>query len=251
MVAVSHFPDPAKPRHGHRCKAVQSTIARLAGAMVGKAGVEDTLSKVTGASLALIPGADCAKISTIENGQLRSITATSKLTSSLDSAQQTAGHGPCLEAISGKKATRCNNLRTDTRWPRFASSATTAGVHSVLSSPIDIPGATCATLTLFGFRAEAFGPDSEAVGAMLASHAAIALIHDEQERQFKAALATRDVIGQAKGMIMERFGVDAAQAFAMLREISQETNTPLRELATRLVDCAGATAPARRDGKGR
>lgn len=237
MVAVGHFPDPEQPRHGRRGKAVQSTIARLAGAMVGKAGIEDTLSKLTGASLALIPGADCAKISIIENGHLRSITATSQLSSSLDSAQQAAGHGPCLEAIRAKKATCCNDLRTDTRWPRFASSATTAGVHSVLSSPIATPGETWATLTLFGFRAEAFGPDSEAVGAMLASHAAIALMHDEQERQFKAALATRDVIGQAKGMIMERFGVDAGRAFAMLRAISQETNTPVRDLASQLVDC--------------
>ncbi|WP_068176389.1 GAF and ANTAR domain-containing protein [Mycobacterium sp. UM_CSW] len=206
--------------------------------MVGTAGIEDALSKLTSASLALIPGADCAKISTIENGHLRSITATSQLTSSLDSAQQAAGQGPCLETISAKKAIRCDDLRTDTRWPRFTPRATTAGVYSVLSTPIDIPGETGATLTLFGFRAEAFGPDAEAVGAMLANHAAIALMHVKQERQFKAALATRNVIGQAKGMIMERFGIDAARAFAMLRAISQQTNTPLRELATRLVDGA-------------
>ena len=237
MVAVGHLADPEQPRHGRRGKAVQSTIARLAGAIVGTAGIEDALSELTGASLALIPGADCAKISIIENGHLRSITATSQLTSSLDSAQQAAGHGPCLEAISTKKAACCNDLRTDTRWPRFAPSATTAGVHSVLSSPIDIPGETGATLTLFGFRAEAFGPDSEAVGAMLANHAAMALMHHQQERQFKAALATRDVIGQAIGMVMERFGVDAPRAFAMLTAISQQTNTPLRDLATRLVDC--------------
>ncbi len=240
MVAVGHVADPKQPRQGRRNKVVQSTIARLAGAMVGTTGIEDALSKLTGASLALIRGADCAKISIIENGHLRSITATSQLTSSLDSAQQAAGHGPCLEAINAKKATCCNDLRTDTRWPRFAPFAITAGVHSVLSSPIDISGETWATLTLFGFRAQAFGPDCGAVGAMLASCAAIALMHDEQERQFKAALATRDVIGQAKGMIMERFGVDAARAFAMLRAISQHTNTPLRELAARLVDCRKA-----------
>lgn len=71
---------------------------------------------------------------------------------------------------------------------------------------------------------------------MLASHAAIALLHDNRERQFKAALASRDVIGQAKGMIMERFRVDALHAFAMLTAISQETNTPVRDLAARLVD---------------
>jgi AmiR/NasT family two-component response regulator len=73
---------------------------------------------------------------------------------------------------------------------------------------------------------------------MLANHAAIAIRNEEQERQFKAALATRDVIGQAKGMIMERLDVDAHRAFAMLTAISQQTNTPVRDLATTLVDGA-------------
>jgi transcriptional regulator with GAF, ATPase, and Fis domain len=239
MVAVDYFAEPKRLRHQNRDKAVESTVTGLAGALVGGAGIAEVFTKLTSASLALAPGADCAKISVIDNGQLRSIAATtSQLTSSLDRAQQAAGRGPCLEAISAHKAIRCDDLRTDTRWPRFASSATTAGVHSVLSSPIDIPGDTGATLTLFGFRAEAFGSDSEAIGAMLANHAAIALINEEQQRQFEAALATRDVIGQAKGMIMERFGVDARRAFAMLTAISQETNTPVRDLAARFVDCA-------------
>jgi transcriptional regulator with GAF, ATPase, and Fis domain len=186
----------------------------------------------------LVSGAGCAKISVIDNGRLCSIAATSQLTSSLDSAQQAAGHGPCLDAITEQKVIRCDDLCTDTRWPRFALSAVNAGVHSALCSPIGVPGESGATLTLFGFRADAFGADSEAVGAMLANHAAIALINEKHERQFKAALATRDVIGQAKGMIMERFGVDAPRAFAMLTAISQETNTPVRDLAARLVDCA-------------
>lgn len=239
MVAVNYFADHERLRR-HECydKTFQSTIAELAGAMVGGAGIQDVLTKLTGASLALVPGADCAKISVIENGRLCSIAATSQLTSSLDSAQQAAGRGPRLEAITAHKAIRCDDLCTDTRWPRFALSAMTAGVHSALSSPIDIPGDTGATLTLFGFRADAFGADSEAVGAMLANHAAIALINEKRERQFKAALATRDVIGQAKGMIMERFSVDAPRAFAMLTAISQETNTPVRDVAARLVDCA-------------
>jgi AmiR/NasT family two-component response regulator len=93
-------------------------------------------------------------------------------------------------------------------------------------------------LSLFGFKPEPFAVQSDAIAAMLANHAAIALINEQQERQFKAALATRDVIGQAKGMIMERFGVDASRAFSMLKTISQETNTPVRDLASRLVDGA-------------
>jgi hypothetical protein len=109
-------------------------------------------------------------------------------------------------------------------------------VRSVLSSPIDISGDTGATLSLFGVRAEAFVAESETVGAILANHAAIALVHDKHERQFRAALATRDIIGQAKGIVMERFGVDATRAFGMLAAISQDTNTPVRDLAVRLVD---------------
>ena len=128
MVAVGYFADPERlRRHQRHDKAVQSTIAELAGALVGGAGIQDVLTKLTGASLALVPGADCAKISVIDNGRLCSIAATSQLTSSLDSAQQAAGHGPCLEAITAQKAIRCDDLCTDARWPRFALSAMTSG----------------------------------------------------------------------------------------------------------------------------
>lgn len=81
--------------------------------------------------------------------------------------------------------------------------------------------------------------ESDFVAAMLAGHAAIALINEKQERQFKAALATRDVIGQAKGMIMGRFDVDAVRAFSMLKAISQQTNTPVRDLSEKIVDSLG------------
>ena len=108
----------------------------------------------------------------------------------------------------------------------------------MLASPIDIAGDTGATLSLFGVRVGAFGAESETMGAMLANHAAIALVQDKHERQFRAALATRDVIGQAKGIVIERFGVDAARAFAMLTAISQDTNTPVRDIAAMVVDSA-------------
>lgn len=236
MAAAECFPEPSRLRHQSHDKAVQSIITELAGALTDRASIEDMLSKLISASLALVPDADCAKVSLLDNGRLTSIAATSPLTTALDSARQSARLGPCLEAIKAHKAVRCDNLGTDGRWPHFASHATTVGVRSVLSSPIHIPGGTGATLSLFAFRADAFGSESETVGAMLAKHAAIALINEKTERQFRAALASRDTIGQAKGMIMERFGVDARRAFAMLRTISQETNTSVRDLAVRFVD---------------
>jgi transcriptional regulator with GAF, ATPase, and Fis domain len=238
MGAVGHFVDRRRISHKRHDEPVQSTLAVLARALARGAGIEEVLTKLTSASLALVPSADFAKVSIFDNNGLFSLAATSQLATSLDSAQQAARQGPCLEAIGAGKTIRCDDLATDARWPRFAPHATTAGVRSALSSPIDIPGDIGATLSLFGVRAEAFVAESEIVGAILANHAAIAIVHDKHERQFKAALATRDVIGQAKGIVMERFGVNAARAFGMLAAISQDTNTPVRDLAVRLVASA-------------
>jgi transcriptional regulator with GAF, ATPase, and Fis domain len=238
MAQLGNVADPERLHREPHDDTVQSTIAELVTALVRGAGIEEMLAKLTSASVALVPGADFAKISLIDDGHLRSIAATSQLTALLDGAQQTAGQGPCLDAINAQQPIRCSDLRTDVRWPRFARSATTAGVRSVLCFPWTCPGASGATLSLFGSQPGAFGASSDATAAMLANQAAMALVTEEHERQFEAALATRDVIGQAKGMLMERFGVDAARAFTMLKTISQRTNTPVRHLAASLVDRA-------------
>ena len=237
---LGYVADPQRLDREYHDGTVQSTLAELVSALVRGAGIEEMLTKLTSASVALVPGAEFAKISLIGNGHLRSIAATSESIALLDCAQQAAGQGPCLDAVHTQNPIRCSDLRTDVRWPQFARAAMTAGVHCVLSCPLDMPGGSGATLTLFGSQPGAFRRGSAAIAAMLADHAAIALFTAEHERQFRAALATRDIIGQAKGLLMERFGVDSARAFAMLKQISQETNTPVRQLAARLVDRARA-----------
>ena len=90
-------------------------------------------------------------------------------------------------------------------------------------------------LNLFGLKPGIFAAKDQAVGAMLATHAATALIAHDRERQFQSALASRDAIGQAKGMIMERFAVDATRAFELLTKLSQDSNTRLVDVAAGLV----------------
>jgi hypothetical protein len=239
MPRIGYAADTERLDRVSQNRTVQSTIAELVGALVRGASSEEMLTKLTSASVALVPGAEFAKISLIDSGQIRSLAATSGLTAVLDGAQQAAGQGPCLDAINAHKPIRCNDLGTDVRWPRFARAATSAGVHRVLSCPLDMSGAAGgATLSLFGSQPGTFGVGSDAIAAMLANHAAIALFIAEHERQFKAALTTRDVIGQAKGTIMERFSVDSAHAFALLKRLSQQTNTPVRQLAASLIDRA-------------
>lgn len=91
-------------------------------------------------------------------------------------------------------------------------------------------------LNLFGFGTGSFTAEPEALGAMLATHAAISLVAANRQQQFDSALASRDLIGQAKGIIMERFDVDAVRAFELLRRVSQESNTPVKVIAARLAE---------------
>jgi hypothetical protein len=130
---------------------------------------------------------------------------------------------------------RAADLVEESRWPRFCPEAVRVGVRSVLSFQLFTHGAHRGALNLFGFEPCSFSPEAETVGAMLASHAAVALIAANKNRQFQSALANRDEIGQAKGMIMERFDVDALRAFELLRKLSQDSNTPLHQIARDIV----------------
>ena len=128
-----------------------------------------------------------------------------------------------------------NDLREAPRWPRFAEAAVAAGVHSLMSFQLYTHNARMGALNLFGIKPDVFTIESEAVGAMLATHAAIALIADDERLQFQSALASRDIIGQAKGMVMERFSVDAVRAFELLVKQSQNSNIRLAVVAEELV----------------
>ena len=117
----------------------------------------------------------------------------------------------------------------------FADAAVAAGVHSLMSFQLYTHNSRMGALNLFGIKPDVFTAENEAIGAMLATHAATALIADDERLQFQSALASRDIIGQAKGMIMERFDVDAVRAFELLRKLSQNSNTRLASVAEELV----------------
>jgi AmiR/NasT family two-component response regulator len=97
-------------------------------------------------------------------------------------------------------------------------------------------GASSGALNLFGFDTGSFATEPEAIGVMLATHAAMTMMASDRQKQFDSALASRDIIGQAKGIIMERFNGDAMRAFELLRKLSQESNTPIKIIAERLTD---------------
>jgi hypothetical protein len=179
---------------------------------------------------------DYADVLLITNGEFHSVKPTTPMVTELDQLQQEAGEGPCLEAVVTDSIIRCPDLSTDERWPKFAAGAVERGVYSMLSFQLYTTDDGGGALNLFGRERRTFDITAETVGAMLATQAAIAIIASERHTQFESALASRDLIGQAKGVLMERFSINAVEAFDMLRTLSQSGNEKLWHVAQRVVD---------------
>ncbi|OBI80400.1 GAF and ANTAR domain-containing protein [Mycobacterium asiaticum] len=203
--------------------------------------VDDILATVTATAVELIPGADTAGVLLIRaNGKFESVGDVTELPAKLDALQHDLQEGPCTQAALADTIVRTDDFRSETRWPRYAPAAVELGVLSGLSFKLFTAERTAGALNLFASQPHAFDADAETVGAVLAAHAAAAIQAGRHDEQMQAALASRDRIGQAKGIIMERYAVDEVRAFEMLRLLSQESNDKLVDIAHRVIETRGA-----------
>lgn len=193
-------------------------------------------SEVCAAAVESIPGADLADVMLVRDGEVVSVGATSELASHLTDLQRQLGEGPCAQAVTDTAVLRTDDFGTDQRWPRYACAALELGVRSCLSYKLYCSGPTAATMNVFGFGAGVWDDDAETVGAVLAVHAATAISASAWGAQLDSPLVSGDRIGQAEGIIMERYGVDDLCAFEMLRRLSKEAGVALVDMAQRVVD---------------
>ena len=212
-------------------------MADLARSVATPRNVEDVLASVTGAAVELLPGADTAGVLLVgKNGKFESLSGTSDLIYELDRLQAKYGAGPCVDAAVNELVVRTDDFEAEQRWPEYSRAVCELGVRSSLSFKLYTGDRTAGALNLFSLQPRAFDAESEAIGSVLAAHAAAAILASREGEQLQSALLSRDLIGQAKGVIMERFEVDAVRAFEMLRQLSQEMNVRLIEIAQRIVD---------------
>jgi GAF domain-containing protein len=215
-------------------------MAELAQASAAPRRVEEVLSGVTATALELIPGADTAGVLLVgKGGKFDSLAGTDDLPHQLDELQMTLNEGPCVEAALDEVIVRTDDFRSEERWPEYSPAVVEIGVLSGLSIKLYTADRTAGALNLFAFKPNAFDARDETTGVVLAAHAAAAILASRQGEQLESALSTRDRIGQAKGIIMERFGIDDVQAFEMLRKLSQDGNTRLVDIAQRVIDTRG------------
>jgi GAF domain len=157
-----------------------------------------TLSRVTSLAVDLIDGVDHADVMLIGDDGFRSVAPSAPVVTKLDEAQLRLDEGPCLAAATGHSTIRSDNLEAEARWPQFAAAAVAAGIKSMLSFQLFTHRNGSGALNLLSQRPYAFNRDGEAMGAMLATHAAIALMHADQQRQFDSALASHDLIAKQR-----------------------------------------------------
>ncbi|MFE0750955.1 GAF and ANTAR domain-containing protein [Gordonia sp. NPDC058843] len=198
----------------------------------------EVLDSITAGAVEYVPGAQYAGVLLVDQKKnFDTLAPTDPLMNEADRLQKETGEGPCLQAAWNHHTVLVNDIRADKRFPAFSARVVDeTPLRSSLSFQLFTDKGTIGALNVFSADTDAFGDESVEVGLLFATHAALALRAARQQEHFRSALASRDVIGQAKGMIMYRFRIDAVAAFALLRKLSQDTNTPLAKVAEQLIE---------------
>ncbi len=214
-------------------------LASVARALLAEETLEGTLDRIAVLAVETIDGCDHAGVTLIEGKKVSTPGANSDVPVRADAIQYEVGEGPCLDAIKDHAILHVEDLRAEKRWPRFsARAAEEAGVRSVMCFRLFAQEDTMGALNLYSREVGAFGSETEEIGSLFAAHAAVALSGAREKQHLEQALRSRDVIGQAKGILMAREHVSEDEAFDMLRRASQRLNVKLRDVAERVAHAA-------------
>ncbi len=218
---------------------------------VKNAELQPTLEAIASTAVTMLSPARYAGLIILSRGELVPRATTGEPPLLLDRLQQKLAAGPCIDAARYQSVFRIDDTGTDDRWPEFCAEAARLEVRSMLCVPLWIDDrGLLGALSLYADQPAAFSEHHERVTALLATFAALALAEAQQAEQMHDALANRDIIGQAKGILMERHGVTADAAFAVLSRVSQAENVKLAEVARRFTETGELPAGSGREDAG-
>lgn len=215
--------------------------------------LDAALGKITELAAKLVPGADHVGISLMGGGPIETKSSTDEIARTVDQIQHELGEGPCLESIEQDEIFQIDDIDQESRWLRFAAAVRTqTPVRSILAVVLDVGHTSIGALNLYADKVHAFDEDDHAIAAIFAAQAAVTLAATKQRaddaemiENLREALGSRDVIGQAKGILMAREGCTDEEAFHMLVAASQRLNVKLREIARLVVDDVGSEGDTR------
>ncbi len=208
-------------------------FADLARSMSAKSGFRDTVLTAVRSAPRLVGGCDEAGVSVVHaGGRVTTEASTGERVEQADALQVELQDGPCVQSIHQSETVRSVDLREEDRWPRWSRvAAERLGFRSMLCVQLFTTGDTFGCMNMYSDTVAGFDEDDLHAGLALAAHVAVAVRGADLVDNLESALASRDVIGQAKGRLVERFGLSSEQAFDVLVRYSQDRNVKLREVA--------------------
>jgi len=178
---------------------------------------------------------DAVGILLVQEGRITTAAASTPDVQRADELQMECGEGPCLEAISRRQDHIADDLGSDSRWCTWGPKAAALGWRSILSVGLLGEERPLGALNLYSRQTSFFTVDDLHLGEVFGAQAAVALAGARERETLLRAVDARHLIGQAQGILMERYGIDAAQAFTVLRRYSSHTNRKLRLVAEDVV----------------
>jgi GAF domain-containing protein len=215
-------------------------FAEISRVLLAEADVQSTLDKMCELLVDTVEGCNHAVVTVVRNHHLESPAGSDDVGPAVDAIQLEVDEGPCLEAIREHEVVLTDDLTTESRWPQFSRRAVeTTGVRSMLAFRMFVAADTLGSLNLYSKRAGAFTDESLAVGTIFAAHAAVALRAAQTKEdlaRLREVVETRELIGQAKGIVMGRQGISSDAAMEILCRGAERLKVELRELARRVVE---------------
>jgi len=211
-------------------------MADAARQMANEPDLTQVLERTVRMCVDVIDHCDMAGVSVAKAGRVRTLAASSDLLRIIDDMQFQLHEGPCFEVLERDAAVTANDLASDQRWPHWGTLISKrTGVRASMSHRRFTSQDSLGALNMYSTKPAGFGHHDVVQGYVLAAHAAVAFANNREVAQLNRALESRTVIGQATGILMERFGLDDEAAFGVLRRISQTNNVKLARLAGDLV----------------
>lgn len=218
-------------------------FAELGRIKLNETDLDGVLDKVAESALRTLPGAAEVSVTLVRGDSPQTAVFTGQVARKLDEAQYQLGYGPCLEAAAVAVTLSLPDMARETRWPDFARRALAAGIHSSLSVGLPVHEDVTGALNIYASRPSAFDAEAIEVAEAFSGYAAVALanahLYDTKAslaQHMQAAMQSRAVIEQAKGILMGGRRCGPEEAFKILTKLSQDTNRKLRDVAVALVE---------------
>ena len=223
-----------------------AAFAELSKIMLGERSLDETLGRIAALARDTVPDIDEVSVTLVDRERANTVVFTGQLALHLDERQYQHGAGPCLDAaVTGE--TVVVDVADDSLYPDFAHSARRAGVTHSVSVGLPVPQRVVGALNLYASTPDPPAEETIALAQAFASYAGVAVANAALYNhtaaladQMQAAMQSRSVIEQAKGILMARHGCDADEAFKTLSKLSQDSNRKVRDIAQSIAASTGS-----------